>query len=150
MTKEEVMRMLVDAQAEERAQMQAQHVSHPTTATNTTTQAIRQEMELEVSSSRAVEGEKDQALENIAEQIRQLQAKIEGRKIGLARGHPFSHEILCADLPTNFKEVSLTYSGSSDPSRHLPCFENMSVLLGNSDAVSCRAFLATMRGGAQD
>ncbi|CAA0835683.1 Unknown protein, partial [Striga hermonthica] len=37
-----------------------------------------------------------------------------------------------------------------DPARHVRAFENMSVLHGYSDPVSCRAFLSTLRGGALD
>ncbi|GER48072.1 valine--tRNA ligase [Striga asiatica] len=53
---------------------QTQQASHPTMATNTTTQATKLETELAESSSRAVEVEKDQALENMVEQIWQLQS----------------------------------------------------------------------------
>ncbi|CAA0805859.1 Unknown protein, partial [Striga hermonthica] len=67
-----------------------------------------------------------------------------------ARGHPFSTEILAAPLPAGFREINLIFYGSSDPSRHVRAFENMSVLHGYSDLVSCRAFLSTLRGGALD
>ncbi|CAA0817307.1 Unknown protein, partial [Striga hermonthica] len=67
-----------------------------------------------------------------------------------ARGHPFSREILAAPLPASFWEINLIFDGSSDPSRHVRAFENMSVLHGYSDLVSCRAFLSTLRGGALD
>ncbi|CAA0808372.1 Unknown protein, partial [Striga hermonthica] len=56
-------------------------------------------------------------------------------------------EILVVPLPASFREINLTFDGSSDPSRHVRAFENMSVLYGYSDPVSCRAFLSTLRGG---
>ncbi|CAA0824202.1 Unknown protein, partial [Striga hermonthica] len=93
---------------------------------------------------------RDRAMERMAEQLRQLQEKVEGRPERRARGHPFSREILAASLPASFREINLIFDGSSDPSRHVRAFENMSVLHGYSDPVSCRAFLSTLRGGALD
>ncbi|CAA0843025.1 Unknown protein, partial [Striga hermonthica] len=75
---------------------------------------------------------------------------VEGRPERRARGHPFSREILAAPLPASFREINLVFDGSSDPSRHVRAFENMSVLHGYSDPVSCRAFLSTLQGGALD
>ncbi|CAA0811499.1 Uncharacterized mitochondrial protein AtMg00860, partial [Striga hermonthica] len=82
--------------------------------------------------------------------LRQLQEKVEGRPDRRARGHPFSRDILVAPLPASFWEISLIFDGSSDSSRHVRDFENMSVLHGYSNPVSCRAFLSTLRGGALD
>ncbi|CAA0837914.1 Polynucleotidyl transferase- ribonuclease H-like superfamily protein, partial [Striga hermonthica] len=67
-----------------------------------------------------------------------------------ARGHPFSADILAAPLPNNYKDTNLVFDGTSDPSRHVRTFENMVVLHGYTDPVSCRAFLSTLRGGALD
>ncbi|CAA0811123.1 Unknown protein, partial [Striga hermonthica] len=76
--------------------------------------------------------------------------KVEGRPDRRARGHPFSREILGAPLPASFREINLTFDGSSDPSRHVRAFEYMSVFHGYSDSVSWSAFLSTLRGGALD
>ncbi|CAA0808771.1 Unknown protein, partial [Striga hermonthica] len=93
---------------------------------------------------------RDRAMERMAEQLRLLQEKVEGRPDRRARGHLFSREILAAPLPASFWEINLIFDGSNDPSRHVRAFENMSVLHGYSDPVSCRAFLSTLRGGAFD
>ncbi|CAA0833207.1 Unknown protein, partial [Striga hermonthica] len=89
-------------------------------------------------------------MERMAEQLRQLQANVDGRAERRARGHPFSADILAAPLPSNYKDTNLVFDGNSDPSRHVRTFENMAVLHGYTDPVSCRAFLSTLRGGALD
>ncbi|CAA0830980.1 Unknown protein, partial [Striga hermonthica] len=122
------------------------HTSHATTAPTT---AVGGQDE-DVSSYGDGGGGRDRAMERMAEQLRQLQDKVEGSPERRARGHPFSREILAAPLPNNFKETNLVYDGSSDPSRHVRTFENMTVLHGYSDSVCCRAFLSTLREGALD
>ncbi|CAA0834127.1 Unknown protein, partial [Striga hermonthica] len=73
-----------------------------------------------------------------------------GRKTGGSRGHPFSQHILDADLPQGFRDLNISYDGSTDPSRHMRSFENMAVHHRYNDPVQCRAFLTTLRGFAQD
>ncbi|CAA0815869.1 Unknown protein, partial [Striga hermonthica] len=68
----------------------------------------------------------------------------------VSRGHPFAEDVLGGDLPSNFSELSLSYDGSADPARHLRSFDNIAVLHRYSDVVSCRAFLKTLKGSAQD
>ncbi|CAA0834171.1 Unknown protein, partial [Striga hermonthica] len=82
--------------------------------------------------------------------VRDLQARVEGRKVGGSRGHPLSQHILDADLPQGFRDLNISYDGSTDPSRHMRSFENMAVLHRYNDPVQCRAFLTTLRGSAQD
>ncbi|CAA0833394.1 Unknown protein, partial [Striga hermonthica] len=54
----------------------------------------------EESSVRTVNPEaRNDTLEQLLAQVRDLQARVEGRKIGSSRGHPFSQHILDADLP---------------------------------------------------
>ncbi|CAA0829975.1 Unknown protein, partial [Striga hermonthica] len=89
-------------------------------------------------------------LEQLLAQVRDLQARVEGRKMGSSRGHPFSQHILDADLPQGFRELNIWYDGLTDPSRHLRSFENMAVLHRYNDHVQCRAFLTTLRGSAED
>ncbi|CAA0810890.1 Unknown protein, partial [Striga hermonthica] len=122
------------------------HTSH-TTTTPATTAGNQDEDVFSYGEGGVV---RDRAMERMAEHLRQLQDKVEGRPERRARGHPFAREILAAPLPTNFKETNLVYDGSSDPSRHVRTFENMAVLHGYSDSVCCRAFLSTLRGGALD
>ncbi|CAA0836173.1 Unknown protein, partial [Striga hermonthica] len=93
---------------------------------------------------------RNDTLEQLLAQVRDLQARVEGRKTGSSRGHPFSQHILDADLPHGFRELNIWYVGSTDPSRHLRSFENMAVLHRYNDPVQCRAFLTTLRGPAQD
>ncbi|CAA0830708.1 Unknown protein, partial [Striga hermonthica] len=124
----------------------ASHTSHATTAPTT----VAESQDEDVSSYGEGGAGRDRAMERMAEQLRQLQDIVEGRPERRARGHPFSREILAAPLPNNFKETNLVYDGSSDPSRHVRTFENMTVLHGDSDSVCCRAFLSTLRGGALD
>ncbi|CAA0816695.1 Uncharacterized mitochondrial protein AtMg00860, partial [Striga hermonthica] len=93
---------------------------------------------------------RDETLEQLLAQVRDLQARVEGRKIGGSRGHPFSQHILDADLPQGFRDLNISYDGSTDPSRHMRSFENMAVLHRYNDPVQCRAFLTTLRGSAQD
>ncbi|CAA0830214.1 Unknown protein, partial [Striga hermonthica] len=93
---------------------------------------------------------RDETLEQLLAQVRDLQARVEGRKTSGSRGHPFSQHILDADLPQGFHDLNISYDGSTDPSRHMRSFENMAVLHRYNDPVQCRAFLTTLRGSAQD
>ncbi|CAA0831784.1 Unknown protein, partial [Striga hermonthica] len=93
---------------------------------------------------------KNDTLEQLLAQVRDLQARVEGRKTGSSRGHPFSQHILDVDLPQGFRELNIWYDGSTKPSRHLRSFENMAVLHRYNDPVQCRAFMTTLRGPAQD
>ncbi|CAA0830744.1 Unknown protein, partial [Striga hermonthica] len=145
MTREEVQRMVADAAAQ--AVQQATHQTSQAATAPTTVQGTQEE---DVSSYSGGGEYRDRAMERMAEQLRQLQEKVEGRPERRARGHPFSREILAAPLPASFREINLIFDGSSDPSRHVRAFENMSVLHRYSDPVSCRAFLSTLRGGALD
>ncbi|CAA0811124.1 Unknown protein, partial [Striga hermonthica] len=145
MTREEMQRIAA-AVAAQAVQQVASHTSHATTAPTT----VAGSQDEDVSSYGEGGAGRDRAMERMAEQLRQLQDKVEGRPEKRARGHPFSREILAAPLPNNFKETNLVYDGSSDPSRHVRTFENMAVLHGYSDSVCCRAFLSTLRGGELD
>ncbi|CAA0825642.1 Unknown protein, partial [Striga hermonthica] len=91
---------------------------------------------------------RDRAMERMAEQLRQLQEKVEGRPDRRARGHPFSRDILAAPLPASFQEINLIFYGSSDPSRHERAFENMSILHGYSDPTYLT--LMAMRQGEKE
>ncbi|CAA0825683.1 Unknown protein, partial [Striga hermonthica] len=71
-------------------------------------------------------------------------------KTGGSRGHPFSQHILDADLLQGFRDLNISYDGSTDPSRHMRSFEKMAVLHRYNDPVKCRAFLTTLRGFTQD
>ncbi|CAA0830804.1 Unknown protein, partial [Striga hermonthica] len=145
MTREEMQRIAAAAAAQA-VQQVASHTSHATTAPTTVAGSQDEDM----SSYGEGGAGRDRTMERMAEQLRQLQDKVEGRPEKRARGHPFSREILAATLPNNFKKTNLVYDGSSDPSRHVRTFENMAVLHGYSDSVCCRAFLSTLRGGALD
>ncbi|CAA0841955.1 Unknown protein, partial [Striga hermonthica] len=145
MTREKVQRMVADAAAQ--AVQQATHQTSQAATAPTTVQGTQDE---DVSSYGGGGEYRDRAMERMVEQLRQLQEKVEGRPERRARGHPFSREILAAPLPASFREINLIFDGSSDPSRHVRAFENMSVLHGYSDPVNCRAFLSTLRGGALD
>ncbi|CAA0840331.1 Unknown protein, partial [Striga hermonthica] len=89
-------------------------------------------------------------LETLAAQMQELQARVQGKRPVVSRGHPFAEDVLGGDLPSNFRELSLSYDGSADPARHLRSFDNIAVLHRYSDAVCCRAFLTTLKGSAQD
>ncbi|CAA0814745.1 Unknown protein, partial [Striga hermonthica] len=107
--------------------------------------------EEEASSIRTVNPQaRDETLEQLLAQVRDLQARVEGWKTGVSRGHPFSQHILDADLPQGFCDLNISYDGSTDPSRHMRSFKNMTVLHRYNDSVQCRAFLMTLRGSAQD
>ncbi|CAA0811070.1 Unknown protein, partial [Striga hermonthica] len=129
MTREEMQRIAAAAAAQA-VQQVASHTSHATTAPATATG----NQDEDVSSYGEGGVARDRAMERMAEQLRQLQDKVEGRPEGRARGHPFAREILATPLPANFKETNLVYDGSSDPSRHVRTFENMAVLHGYSDS----------------
>ncbi|CAA0827444.1 Unknown protein, partial [Striga hermonthica] len=145
MTREEMQKIAAAAVAQA-VQQVASHTSHVTTAPTT----VVGSQDEDVSSYGEGGVGRDRAMERMAEQLRLLQDKVEGRPERRARGHPFSREILAAPLPNNFKETNLVYDGSSYPSRHVRTFENMAVLHGYSDSVCCKAFLSTLRGGALD
>ncbi|CAA0841358.1 Unknown protein, partial [Striga hermonthica] len=120
MTREEVQRMVADAAAQ--AVQQATHQTSQAATAPTTVQGTQEE---DVSSYGGGGEYRDKAIERMAEQLRQLQEKVEGRPERRARGHPFSREILAAPLPASFREINLIFDGSSDPSRHVRAFENM-------------------------
>ncbi|CAA0827942.1 Unknown protein, partial [Striga hermonthica] len=50
---------------------------------------------------------RNDTLEQQLAQVRDLQARVEGKKIGSSRGHPFSQHILDADLPQGFRELNI-------------------------------------------
>ncbi|CAA0830899.1 Unknown protein, partial [Striga hermonthica] len=112
---------------------------------------LNRRAEEEASSIRTVNPRaRDDTLEQLLAQVRDLQARVEGRKTGGSKGHPFSQHILDADLPPGFCDLNISYDGSNDPSRLLRSFENMAVLHRYNDPVQCQAFLTTLRGSAQD
>ncbi|CAA0811514.1 Unknown protein, partial [Striga hermonthica] len=102
------------------------------------------------SSGAPLQHARDSIIERMAEQLRELQEKVEGRRGPCRAGHPFADEVLGADLPQGFRELTMSYDGSTDPARHLRSFENIAVLHRYSDPVCCRAFLTTLKGAAQD
>ncbi|CAA0822280.1 Unknown protein, partial [Striga hermonthica] len=138
------MQRITAAVTTQAVQQVTSHTSHATTAPTTTVGG----QDEDVSSYGDGGGGRDRAMERMAEQLRQLQDKVERRSERRARGHPFSREILAT--PYQIISRRLMYGGSSDPSRHVRTFENMAVLHGYSDSVCCRAFLSTLRGGALD
>ncbi|CAA0819845.1 Unknown protein, partial [Striga hermonthica] len=50
---------------------------------------------------------RNNTLEQLLAQVRDLQARVEGRKTGSSRGHHFSQHILDADLPQGFRELNI-------------------------------------------
>ncbi|CAA0823046.1 Unknown protein, partial [Striga hermonthica] len=52
---------------------------------------------------------RNEKLEQLLAQVRDLQARFEGKKTGISRGHPFSQHILDADLPQGFRELNILY-----------------------------------------
>ncbi|CAA0828808.1 Unknown protein, partial [Striga hermonthica] len=148
MTRQEMQQMVAEAAAQA-VQQVTNSLSRATTAPNTIV-GSRQNAEEDESSYGGGGPTHDREIERMAEQLRQLQAKVDGRAERRARGHPFSADILAAPLPNNYKDTNLVFDGTSDPSRHVRTFENMAVLHGYTDPVSCRAFLSTLRGGALD
>ncbi|CAA0839527.1 Unknown protein, partial [Striga hermonthica] len=129
MTREKMQRIAAAAAAHA-VQQVTSHTSHATTASTT----VAGNQDEDVSSYGEGGVGRDRVMERMAEQLRQLQDKVEGWPERRARGHPFSREILAAPLPNNFKEANLVYDGSSDPLRHVRTFENMAVLHGYSDS----------------
>ncbi|CAA0824956.1 Unknown protein, partial [Striga hermonthica] len=89
-------------------------------------------------------------LERLVAQIRELQARVQGKRPVVSRGHPFAEDVLGGDLPSNFRELSLSFDGSADPTKNLRSFDNIDVLHRYSDAVCCRAFVMTLKGSVQD
>ncbi|CAA0825191.1 Unknown protein, partial [Striga hermonthica] len=129
-TQSEMQRMIAEAVA---AQIKQTPVEQPRSSVRTVNPQARND-----------------TLEQLLEQVRDLQARVEGRKTESSRGHSFSQHILDADLPQWFWELNIWYDGSTDPSRHLRSSENMAVLHRYKNPVQCRAFLTTLRGPAQD
>ncbi|CAA0822290.1 Unknown protein, partial [Striga hermonthica] len=90
--------------AAQAVQQVTSHTSHATTAPTT---AVGGQDEDVSSYGDAGGGGRDRAMERTAEQLCQLQDKVEGRPERRARGLPFSREIIAAPLPNNFKETNL-------------------------------------------
>ncbi|CAA0840187.1 Unknown protein, partial [Striga hermonthica] len=148
MTRQEMQQMVAEAAAQA-VQQVTNSLSRAMTTPNTIA-GSRQNAEEDESSYGGGGPTHDREMERMEEQLRQLQAKVDGRAERRARGHPFSADILAAPLPNNYMDTNLVFDGTSDPSRHVRTFENMAVLHGYTDPVSCRAFLSTLRGGALD
>ncbi|CAA0811971.1 Unknown protein, partial [Striga hermonthica] len=62
---------------------------------------------------------RDETLEQLLAQVRDLQTRVEGGKVGGSRGHLISQHILDADLPQGFRDLNISYDGSTDLSRHM-------------------------------
>ncbi|CAA0840162.1 Unknown protein, partial [Striga hermonthica] len=144
MTREEMQRIAAAAAAQA-VQQVASHTSHATTAPAT----VARSQDEDVSSYGEGGAGRDQAMERMAEQLRQLQDKVEGRPERRARGHPFSRDIPAAPLPNNFKETNLVYDGSSDPSRHYVARYNQTCLEVHSasDEVKEGGLIRSFRAG---
>ncbi|CAA0843034.1 Uncharacterized mitochondrial protein AtMg00860, partial [Striga hermonthica] len=161
MTRDEMQRMIAEAVAAQLKQVQPEQprveplrIEQPNIEREQQAQSNERQnrrAEEEASSIRTVNPQaRDETLEQLLPQVRDLQARVEGRKTSGSRGHPFSQHILDADLPQGFHDLNISYDGSTDPSRHMRSFENMAVLHRYNDPVQCRAFLTTLRGSAQD
>ncbi|CAA0821485.1 Unknown protein, partial [Striga hermonthica] len=148
MTRQEMQQMVAEAAAQ--AVQQVTNSLSRATAMPNTVAGTRQNAEEDESNYGGGGPLHDREMERMAKHLRQLQAKVDGRAERRARGHPFSADILAAPLPINYKDTNLVFDGTSDPSRHVRTFENMAVLYGYTDPVSCRAFLSTLRGGVLD
>ncbi|CAA0828811.1 MuDR family transposase, partial [Striga hermonthica] len=143
MTRQEMQQMVAEAAAQ--AVQQVTNSLSQATAMSNIVAGSRQNAEEDESSYGGGGPPHDREMERMAEQLRQLQAKVDGRAERRARGHLFSADILAAPLPNNYKDTNLVFDGTSDPSRHVRTFENMAVLHGYTDPVSCRAFLSTLQ-----
>ncbi|CAA0816679.1 Unknown protein, partial [Striga hermonthica] len=148
MTRQEMQQMVAEAAAQ--AVQQVTNSLSWATAMSNTVAGSHQNAEEDESSYGGGGPPHGREMERMAEQLRQLQAKVDGRTERRARGHPFSADVLAAPLPITYKDTNLVFDGTSDPSRHVRTFENMAMLHGYTDPVSCRAFLSTFRGGALD
>ncbi|CAA0819585.1 Unknown protein, partial [Striga hermonthica] len=148
MTRDEMQRMIAEAVAAQLRQAQPEQprveplrIEQPNIEANNRPSLTR---------GRIGGQKRDETLEQLLAQVRDLQDRVEGIKTGGSRGHPFSQHILDADLPQGFRDLNISYDGSTDTSRHMKSFENMSVLHRYNDPLQCRAFLTTLRGSAQD
>ncbi|XP_068504491.1 uncharacterized protein [Phaseolus vulgaris] len=63
---------------------------------------------------------------------------------------PFSQEILDAVIPNTFAGPKVIFTWIEDPEAHLTAFHTQMVLVGGSDAMSCKLFMSTMTGMAMD
>ena len=62
---------------------------------------------------------------------------------------PLSLEIRSAVIPPSHRVPKEKYSGTTDPTDHVACFESTLDLYGTSDAIKCRMFPATLIGMAR-
>ncbi|CAA0805968.1 Unknown protein, partial [Striga hermonthica] len=136
MTRDEMQRMIAEAVAAQLKQAQPEQprveplrIEQPNIEREQQAQSNERQnrrAEEEASSIRTVNPQaRDETLEQLLAQVRDLQAQVEGRKTGGSRGHPFSQHILDADLPQGFRDLNISYDGSTDPSRNMKSFENM-------------------------
>ncbi|CAA0811063.1 Unknown protein, partial [Striga hermonthica] len=113
MTRDEMQRMIAEAVAAQLKQVQPEQprveplrIEQPNIEREQQAQSNERQnrrAEEEASSIRTVNPQaRDETLEQLLAQVRDLQARVEGRKTGGSRGHPFSQHILDADLPQGF------------------------------------------------
>ncbi|XP_043710455.1 uncharacterized protein LOC122659405 [Telopea speciosissima] len=63
--------------------------------------------------------------------------------------HPFTRELMRAELPKGFKPPTFeAYDGKDNPNDHISYFNAMMTVYGGSDVVSCRSFPTSLKGPA--
>ncbi|XP_043717606.1 uncharacterized protein LOC122665520 [Telopea speciosissima] len=63
--------------------------------------------------------------------------------------HPFTAEIMRAELPRGFKPPTFeAYNEKGDPNDHISYFNAIMTMYGGSDVLSCRSFPTSLKGPA--
>ena len=64
------------------------------------------------------------------------------------RGHPFTNEIVEAQLPSKWKGMTIRlYDGSTDPNEHLNVFKTQMTLYTTNKVVCCKVFPTSLQEG---
>jgi len=65
------------------------------------------------------------------------------------KGHPFTHEIMKAQLPPNWEGLNIDlYDGTTDPDDHVNIYKTQMSLYTSDSSVLCRVFPTSLKGGA--
>ena len=76
--------------------------------------------------------------------------KTSGIFVGIfVRRHPFSETIIETPLPKNWNNFTMEkYDGGTDPDEHIAVYTTQISLYTWNDAILCRVFPTTLKGGA--
>ncbi|XP_043717603.1 uncharacterized protein LOC122665515 [Telopea speciosissima] len=103
----------------------------------------------DVNNNQVIESELDRKLREMNTKIAALERGMAPEESFRPRQHPFTRELMRAELPRGFKPPAFeAYDGKGDPNDHISYFKAMMTVYSGSDVVSCRSFPTSLKGPA--